>query len=124
MRKPLFTATIAVICLLAQLAVLALPGAAQAQPERPTLTPTSPPEPTRRPERDPTETPVPPPTEQPTAMAAPTETPAPTAEPPTAVPAPAQLPATGDGLGDWGAALALLALAVLGAGALMRPRWR
>ena len=131
MRKPLLKTAIGLLglVLMAHLAVLALPGAAQAQPARPTLTqparptltPTSPPAPTRKPERNPTDTPVPSPTEPPTATAAPApaEPPTPTATP---IPAPAQLPTTGERSADWSAAMGLLALLLLGAGALLRAR--
>src|SRR5687767_3301620 len=110
MRSLLLKTSITLLCLilLSQLAVRAVPGAALAQPERPTLTPAPPPAPTREPDRDPTETPVPTSTELPTATAAPAPTEPPT---PTAVPAPilAQLPTTGDHSADWSTAL-LLAL--------------
>ncbi|SRR6266508_5581149 len=123
MHNLLLKISIALLCLilLSQLAVLAVPGTALAQPARPTLTPTSQPAPTRKPDRNPTETPAPTATELPTATAAPPPTEPPT---PTAIPAPvpAQLPTTG-GSADWSAAL-LLALLLLGAGALLRPRWR
>ena len=125
MRNLLLKTSITLLCLLAlfQIAGQTVPGMVLAQPARPTLTPV-PPSPTRKPDRDPTDTPVPTATELPTATAtlAPTEPPAPT---PTAVPAPvpAQLPTTGGGAADWSAAL-LLALLLLGAGALQRPRLR
>jgi LPXTG-motif cell wall-anchored protein len=124
MRNLLLKTSIALLCLilLSQLAVRAVPGAALAQPARPTLTATSPPAPTRKPDRKPTETPVPTSTELPTATAAPAPTEPPT---PTAVPAPmpAQLPTTGDRSADWSAAL-LLALLLLVTGMLLRPRRR
>jgi LPXTG-motif cell wall-anchored protein len=123
MRKPLLTAAGALICLilLSQLGMLALTGAALAQPARPTLAPTSPPAPTHKPDRNPTDTPVPTPTEPPSATAAPAPTEPPT---PTSIPIPAQLPTTGARAADWTAALVLLALLLLGTGALLRQRRR
>ena len=122
MRHLLLKTSIALLCLflLSRLAGQAVPSSALAQPARPTLTP-APPTPTRKPDRNPTDTPVPTATELPTATAAPAPTEPPT---PTTVPAPipAQLPTTG-GSADWSAAL-LLALLLLGAGALLRPRRR
>ena len=121
MRILLLKTVIALLCLilLAQLVVWAGPGSALAQPARPTLTPTRLPAPTHKPDRNPTVTLVPTATELPTATAAPTEPPTPTAVP---APVPAQLPTTGGGSADWSAAL-LLALLLLGTGALLRP-WR
>src|SRR6266516_857327 len=118
MRNLLLKTSIALLCLIvvSQLAVWAVPGAALAQPARPTLTPTKPPAPTHKPDRKPTETPVPTPTELPTATAVPAPTDAPTATP---APAPAQLPTTGGNSADWSAAL-LLALLLLSTGGLLR----
>lgn len=127
MRNLLLKMSIALLCLilLTQIVAWAAPGAALAQPARPTLTPAAP-TPTRKPDRDPTETPVPTATEPPTATAAPAP-PEPPPEPPTATavpaPVPAQLPTTGGGATDWSAAL-LLGLLLVGAGVLLRPRRR
>jgi MYXO-CTERM domain-containing protein len=128
MRHLLPKLSIAVLglVLLFQLVAQIGPGAALAQPPRPTLTaaPPRPPTATRKPDRDPTETPVPTATELPTATAMPTEPPADPATPTaTAAPVPAQLPTTGAGSADQSAAL-LLGLLVLGVGVLLRPRRR
>jgi LPXTG-motif cell wall-anchored protein len=120
MRNLLLKTLAALLCLLLlfQVAALLGLGSALAQPARPTLTP-APPTATRKPDRDPTDTPVPTATELPTATAAPAPTepppPTPTAAP---APAPAQLPTTGGEATNWSAAL-LLALLLLGAGALL-----
>jgi hypothetical protein len=128
MRHLLLKTSIALLCLilLAPLAMWIVPGSVLAQPARPTLTPARPtltPAPTHKPDRKPTDTPIPTATEPPTATAAPAPTEAPTEAPtPTAVsaPLPAQLPTTSGGAADWSAAL-LLALLLLGMGAVLRP---